>query len=196
MSNKIEALTEKAKDNQKKAEQIRAEIDQAKDQAAKYEAEAEQAAESGDVASYKALKQKATDANAIVYVKQASVKKLISPCTEEEARAAWAEFQREHDAEFSKALKEYNEGTRKQCERFRNIIGMQNHARNQRSVLARIAGLSDDSAIKAFMFECVDGIGADGSGMGHDRVFYLNKKEITSDESLQIMDSFMCRSRM
>lgn len=196
MSKKIDALIKRANDNQKKADQIRAEIDQAKDQAAKYEAEAERAAESGDVDSYKELKKKAADASAIVYVKQASVKKLISPCTEEEARAAWAEFQRERDAEFSKALKEYNEGTRKQCERFRNIIGMQNYARNQRSVLARIAGFSDDSALKAFRFECVDGIGADGSGMGHDRIFYLNKKEITSDESLQIMDSFMCRSRM
>ena len=56
MSKKIDALIKRANDNQKKAEQIRAEIDKAKDQAAKYEAEAERAAESGDVDLYKELK--------------------------------------------------------------------------------------------------------------------------------------------
>lgn len=193
---KIEALAKRASENQKKADQLRDEVEKLKVQMDAYEAEAERAAESGDVDSYKELKQKAADANAIVYVKQANIKKLSFPCTEEEARTAWAEFQREYDVMFTKALKEYDAEVKKQRERFKNIIAMQNNARDQRRILAKLSGLPDDRALKAFKFECVDGIGTDGPGMGHDRVFYLNKKEITSDESLQIMDSFMCQSRM
>lgn len=191
MSKKMEALMKRASDNQKKAEQLRAEIEQAKAQALKYEEEAEQAAGSGDVTSYKALKQKATDANAIVYVKQANVKKLTSPCTEEEARAAWEEFRREHDTVFTKALKEYDEEVKKQKARFMSIMKLQWIARDQRKALAKLANFSDTAAIEAFKFAYVDGF-----SMGADRTYFLNKHEITPEDSSMIVTYFLSMSQL
>lgn len=191
MLNKIEALAKQAVKNQEKAEQLRAEVEQLKVQAAKCEADAEAAAESGDVESYKALKQKSDDVNAVLHVKQAAFKKYSGPCTREDALAAWSDFQREYDTAFNKALKEYDTEMKKQCARFMNIIKMQNRARDQRKVLATLAGMTDAVALDVFKFAYVDSL-----SKGKDRVFYLDKGEITIEESSKIIGSFMCQTMM
>lgn len=191
MSTKIENLAKQAMENQKRAERLRDEVEKLKVQMDAYEAEAERAAESGDVDSYKKLKQKATDAGATLYVKQATIKKYTGPCSQEDALAAWSDFQREYDAAFNKALKEYDAEVKKQRERLKNIIKMQSRARDQRKVLATLAGMSDTAALDSFKFACVD-----GRTMGPDRVYYLSKKEITTEESAAYMNAFMCKSLM
>lgn len=187
MRNKIELLSKQMNENKKKAEALRAEVSQLETLAAELDAKAEQAAEAGDIESYKAFKLKAADAGAALYVKRATVKKYTSPCTKEEALAAWAEFQRDHDAAFNKALKEYAAEVKAQRARFMAIIGMQTRAREQRYLVAKLAGMSDTEALDAFKFARVD-----GAILGEDRAYYLGKKEITVKESTAALNAFMC----
>lgn len=187
MRNKIELLSKQMNENRKKAEALRAEVSQLETLAAELDAKAEQAAEAGDIESYKALKLKAADAAAALYVKRANVKKFTSPCTKEDALAAWAEFQCDHDAAFNKALKEYAAEVKAQRARFMAIIGMQTRAREQRYLVAKLAGMSDPEALDALKFACVD-----GAALGADRAYYLSKKEITVKESTAALNAFMC----
>lgn len=187
MRSKIETLAKQMDENRKKAEQLRAEVSKLEAQTADLDAKAEQAAEAGDIESYKALKLKAADADAALYVKRANVKKFTAPCTKEEALAAWEEFQREHAAAFNKALKEYDAEVKAQSARFKAIIGMQERARKQRKILAGLAGLPENVAVATFKFAHVD-----GPTMNDDRVYYYNKKAITLEESGAAMNAFMC----
>lgn len=184
---KIDALEKKASENQKKAEQLKAEVEQLKAVAASYAEEAEKAAEVGDVESYKSLKQKAEDEKAVIYVKQASIRKCASP-SKEELQSAWADFQKEHDAAFAKNMSEYEDARKMLCERFMWIMKEQGEARIQRKRLAALAGLPDNEAVKAFPFSSVTAI-----EVGQDRGFFYNKHDITLEESNWIMSLFSCR---
>lgn len=189
MRSKIEILAKQMDENRKKAEQLRAEVSKLEAQTADLDAKAEQAAEAGDIESYKALKLKAADVGAALYVKRANVKKYTSPCTKEEALAAWKEFQHEYDAAFNKALKEYDAEVKAQSARFKAIIDMQTKACNQRRIVAKLAGMADKTALDTLNFAHVD-----GAALGADRAYYFNKKEITIKESTAVLNSFMCTS--
>lgn len=188
---KIDALEKSAIENKKKAEQLKAEVEQMKAVAASYAAEAEKAAEAGNVEEYKKLKQKETDENAVIYVKQASIKRL-SAYNADDIRPAWEEFRKEHDAEFSKNMKAYLETRQKLCEQFKGIMKAQKEAVKQRKRLARLAKFSDDKeAIAAFPFTSVD-----GPEFGHDRVFFQNTNGITHEESMECLNLFSCKGIM
>ena len=187
---KIDALEKSAIENKKKAEQLKAEVEQMKSVAASYAAEAEKAAEAGDVEEYKKLKQKETDENAVIYVKQASIKRLSAYNTDD-IRPAWEEFRKEHDAEFSKNMKAYLETRQKLCEQFKGIMKAQEEAVKQRKRLARLANFSDKEALEAFPFSSVDGM-----DLGSDRAYFLNKKGITLEESIKALNLFSCKGIM
>lgn len=185
---KIDALEKRVNENKKKAEQLMEEVEQLKAVAASYAEEAEKAAEAGDVESYKSLKQKEEDERAVIYVKQANIKRL-SAFKSDDVRPAWEEFRKEHDSEFSKNMKAYLETRQKLCEQFKGIMKAQDEAVKQRKRLARLAKLSDDKeAIAAFPFSSVD-----GSEFGHDRAFFQNTHGITLEESLECLKLFACK---
>ena len=187
---KIDALEKRVSENQNKAEKLKAEVEQLQAVASSYAKEAEQAAEAGDVETYKKLKQKETDENAVIYVKNASIKRL-SAFNADDVRPAWEEFRKEHDAEFSRNMGEYLETRRKLCEQFKGIMKAQEEARKQRKRLARLANFSDKEALEAFPFSSVDGM-----DFGSDRAYFLNTKGITLEESTKAMNLFSCKRIM
>lgn len=184
-ANKIDALDKRVSENHKKAEKLKEEVEQLEAVAASYAEKAEKAAESGDVVLFKTMKQKAEDAKADLYVKQATFNKLSAPCTEEEAREIWAETRREYDTALSKALKEYDAEMKKQCARFMSIIRMQLQALNQRNKLGELAGMTIYTARAAFEFDIIN-----TSDMSIDRMFFARKEEITREESNEAVSVF------
>ena len=187
---KIDALEKSAIENKKKVEQLKAEVEQMKSVAASYAAEAEKAAEAGNVEEYKKLKQKETDENAVIYVKKANIKRL-SAFKPDDVRPAWEEFRKEHDSEFSKNMKAYLETRQKLCEQFKVIMKAQGEARTQRMRIARLSGLPDSEALKAFPFAAVD-----GPEFGYDRVYFQSTNGITLEESMECLNLFSCKGIM
>lgn len=139
---KIDAIAKFIEDVTKRRSETKARLDDLRTQAMKEEAAAQEAAEAGDVETYKKHNAKKADLDAQIYVTNVQLEKnLKSEVSKTEAVAAWTEYAGGYDADLRKKLSELEKLKKALFDCFIEIIDLQDAALRKREQCADFAGV-------------------------------------------------------
>lgn len=139
---KIDVIAKFIEDVTKRRSETKARLDDLKTQAMKEEAAAQEAAEAGDVETYKKHNAKKADLDAQIYVANVQLEKnLKSEVSKQEAVSAWNEYARGYDTDLKKKLAELEKAKKSLFDCFIEIIDLQDAALRKREQCADFSGV-------------------------------------------------------
>lgn len=165
-------------------------------QEAELAAQAEAAADSGNVDDYMDLSAKKNRATATIFVKRKQMDKIPGNALPEDvARDAWADYVTDYNTDLKKKLAAYAAAKKKLCELYSDLIDTQDGALSFRELLAANSG----KTAAAFAMEYIPvrkGLETKGlikkggiNTMDPDAVFFLSAYEIENNRSIIVLSS-------
>lgn len=103
--------------------------------------QARDAAEAGDVETYKQINAELQDAEAVAFVKSAQLSKADRPVSEEDVKAAWYGYKSEYERALDKGLRELDRARSAFVNAFLSVVETQNEALRVRERCARYIGI-------------------------------------------------------
>lgn len=150
-----------AKDKQTR-ESLQAELDELLRQEAALEADANAAADAGDVDEYLMKKAAKDRVTAALFVKRKQFDKLSSSVTEADARTAWANYVAEYNSKLAEGLKAFEEVKADLLQRYSYLVSLQADALAVRSHLGNAVGI-DKTSLPMDYIPVMSGLEAKGA---------------------------------
>ena len=144
--NKIEKLESEHQKNMAEKTGIEARAAEMQTKAAALMKQAEQAAEAGDLETYKKYKAQADDASAAAYVAHAQISAKLRPISDEAARDAWRDYSATTKKRIAAAEADFLKARDSMTEAFVSWMEQLKTARAMRKRLGALMGLQGDNA--------------------------------------------------
>lgn len=142
---KLEKMLKEYRQALDEQQALEKEIEQLRDDLAKLEKEAEQAAQTGDISSYREKKAAVNDLSDTIFVRDVQLKKMNCFKTRQEAKEAWSEYAEAYNRNFKKAWKAYEQARIDLYEKYMGLVIFQNETLKIRKECGACVGIDDNS---------------------------------------------------
>ena len=167
------------------------EINELTRQKSECHAEAQAAAEAGDVDSYMEKHKAEERIDAQIFVKRTQMDRISTTASREDVMSAWADYSKRYDSEFEKVWADYLKSRTASYNLFMKVCRLQNDALKTRERCACLAG--EDNA-SLFRMKTIDGKAAEGLRYKQlmlqmpDTCFFLAIGEATGEDGALFND--------
>ena len=140
---KLEKMLKEYRQALDEQQALEKEITQLRDDLAKLEKEAELAAQTGDISSYREKKAAVNDLSDTIFVREMQLKKMNPVKTQQEAEEAWNEYAEIYNRNFAKAWKAYDQARMDLFKEYMDLVNGQNEALQIRKKCGACIGIDD-----------------------------------------------------